>query len=100
MIIMSTIQLCKCPKSKSKIKGVTCGPHVYGIRSWRSKGISPWGHPWDRDMVSPEMRVDEVYCLDATCKELKNKWVLETIVDSDGDFTKVTKYQNGQKHEF
>lgn len=91
---MSNIELCKCSKSKSKIKGVRCGPHVYGIRSWRAKGTSPWGD----NIASPEMRVDEVYCLDATCKELKNKWVLDTIVDSDGDFTRVTKYQNGEKY--
>ena len=84
---MSTIQLCKCPKSKSKIKGITCGPHVYGIRAWKAK--TP---------TEPEQLVDEVYCLNETCKELKNKWILHTIVDSDGRFTKVTKYQNNEKH--
>jgi hypothetical protein len=86
---MSNIELCKCSKSKSKIKGVRCGPHVYGIRSWRAK-----------TQTTTETMVDEVYCLDTVCKELKNKWILETIVTPNSDFvssTFVTKYQNGEK---
>jgi hypothetical protein len=87
---MSNIELCKCSKSKSKVKGVRCGPHVYGIRSWRAK--TPTSH---------ETKVDEVYCLDTTCKELKNKWILETEVRNGVDFSEVTfvtKYQNGEKY--